>query len=344
LRRAFGLIIFISLFILFLSIASGGEEEKIVFVRDGYIWTINGDGTGEKKVTEGLSPVFSPDGKKILYSCSHYIWIKDLEDGKEYKLSDKEYSYDPLWISNKEAVYIEPLSGGCNIVKQNIDSKTKEVIVNVTSENLEISFTTSNGSICYAKPDGRGCSIYMIDGSGNNIPLPKLPKQVSEKIQGVCLYPEDYDEANSLLLTSLFELFAGARKGLWIMDLNKQEIINVASYNSDKELVHGRWDSSRKSIVALNTGRNLEKLFDFKESNSGGYKVLYPSGHAVLTTSGDVDNIVGVTDNKIFYTRKSGNPEKYYLWSIGIDGSSPEKIIGGEFREGRNVDIQYPGK
>lgn len=48
-----------------------GADGKIAFARDGDIWTINPDGTGERRVTSGphvdVSPDWSPDGKELAF-------------------------------------------------------------------------------------------------------------------------------------------------------------------------------------------------------------------------------------------------------------------------------------
>lgn len=47
-------------------------EGKIAYVSDGNIHIINPDGTNEIRLTEGVMPVWSPDGKKISYSIVPY--------------------------------------------------------------------------------------------------------------------------------------------------------------------------------------------------------------------------------------------------------------------------------
>jgi Tol biopolymer transport system component len=48
-----------------------GANGKIAFVRDGDIWSVNPDGTGEKRITTGphvdSAPDWSPDGKELLF-------------------------------------------------------------------------------------------------------------------------------------------------------------------------------------------------------------------------------------------------------------------------------------
>jgi hypothetical protein len=47
-----------------------GQNGKIAYVGDeGVIYTINPNGEAQTKVTEGSDPSYSPNGKKIAYSC-----------------------------------------------------------------------------------------------------------------------------------------------------------------------------------------------------------------------------------------------------------------------------------
>jgi Tol biopolymer transport system component len=45
-----------------------GKNGRIAYVGGGVIYTINPDGGGKGKVTEGSDPSYSPDGKKVAYS------------------------------------------------------------------------------------------------------------------------------------------------------------------------------------------------------------------------------------------------------------------------------------
>jgi Tol biopolymer transport system component len=52
-----------------------GDNGKIVFTRDGDIWTVSSDGTGERPLTSGsdhydTSPNWSPDGSELLFERS----------------------------------------------------------------------------------------------------------------------------------------------------------------------------------------------------------------------------------------------------------------------------------
>lgn len=64
-KQVFLVLVLFSVF--FAPALASNNVEKIVYESDGIIYTINSDGTDEKRITEGFRPIWSPDGKKILF-------------------------------------------------------------------------------------------------------------------------------------------------------------------------------------------------------------------------------------------------------------------------------------
>jgi len=64
--------------------------QMIAFERDQAVWIANLDGTGEKKIADGIFPAISPDGKWVLYNTTDdwQLWRVSLAGGEPARLSD----------------------------------------------------------------------------------------------------------------------------------------------------------------------------------------------------------------------------------------------------------------
>ena len=45
-------------------------DQNIAFERDQAVWIANLDGTGEKKIADGIFPAISPDGSRIAFNTT----------------------------------------------------------------------------------------------------------------------------------------------------------------------------------------------------------------------------------------------------------------------------------
>jgi len=65
------------------------DGSKIVFIRNGQVWTINADGGGATQLTfdpapKGQVPDWSPDGGKIAYSSGDDIWVMNANGSDQH--------------------------------------------------------------------------------------------------------------------------------------------------------------------------------------------------------------------------------------------------------------------
>jgi hypothetical protein len=85
-----------------------GGNGKIAFVRDGDIWTVNPDGSGERRITRGPhvddSPDWSPDGRELVFErqslppappVSHVYRVRADGSGLRWVVADGS---DPDWL------------------------------------------------------------------------------------------------------------------------------------------------------------------------------------------------------------------------------------------------------
>jgi len=327
-----------------------GEQEKAAFMRDGDIWIINGDGTGETRVTASgdcYNPQWSPDGTKIAYSRTYMvpgynntytindgtrnqIWIIDFAAGKEYKISN---GFDkPFWSSDNELIFLKPINRySAFITKKNLidntEVKLKEISSLASLGEIYLEMVSHEDKlIFYGTSGGRGSGVGIIDFDGKDITCPtRGEKYTGEKFA-------DYNEDSNCLLLRVNDGM-GTRKlyDLCIKNLTENKSVYYENFYD------GKWSLDGKYIICVSRDNNLVK------GHSGG---------TALTTSGDVIGIAAVTGGKIFYIRKSGkvsdymdyrDTDTYYLWSIGLDGSSPERIAEGDkwayWGRLQNIDI-----
>lgn len=107
------------------------DGRKIFFVTNvayykDYIWAINIDGSGLKKITFGDSPAVSPDGTKIVYEGIDGIWIMNSDGTGQRKVENKNCV--PQWYpgTNKllcfeDKIYLlDPISNEKYFLTQNL--------------------------------------------------------------------------------------------------------------------------------------------------------------------------------------------------------------------------------
>src|SRR5881396_4004193 len=83
-------------------------DRHIAFERNQAVWIANLDGTGEKKIADGIFPAISPDGTRVAFntvektsdtSYVRHIAVTDVATGKTTVFKDvpSENSYYPTW-------------------------------------------------------------------------------------------------------------------------------------------------------------------------------------------------------------------------------------------------------
>jgi len=66
----------------------------------GDIYLVNADGSGLRKLTTGLDPSLSPDGKRLVFArwgSPHGVFVLDLDTGEERRLATANLPRDPAW-------------------------------------------------------------------------------------------------------------------------------------------------------------------------------------------------------------------------------------------------------
>jgi Tol biopolymer transport system component len=104
-----------------------GGNGKIAFVRDGQIWTINPDGTGETQLTSDASPSsypeWSPDGKRIAYTRGllggRTIRVMNADGTGDHHVYGPPAAFSPTWSPDgRRLAFAVPEAVGCCLFVQ----------------------------------------------------------------------------------------------------------------------------------------------------------------------------------------------------------------------------------
>jgi len=83
-------------------------QELIAFVRDGSIWVMAPDGTGQTQLTDSVTcdhPCWSPDGEYLVFENTRNIWRLDLADGSRTRLTATGDCQQPAWRPDSDEVW-----------------------------------------------------------------------------------------------------------------------------------------------------------------------------------------------------------------------------------------------
>ena len=90
-------------------------DRNIAFERDQAVWIANFDGTGEKKIADGIFPAISPDGTRVAFNTTEKtsdttyarrIAVVDVVTGKidVFKDIPSNNSYYPSWTADGKQI------------------------------------------------------------------------------------------------------------------------------------------------------------------------------------------------------------------------------------------------
>ena len=162
-----------------------GKNGRIAYAlvgsRGGGIYTINPNGSGRTKVTRGIAPSYSPDGKKLVYAD----WDGNHNDIELYTINaggggkpqqithNARDDYDPSWSPDGKKIAYEGYDRNWapQIYTINAGGGGKFQVTHHHYRRRHVespSYSPSGNRIAYIGYDGNDSEVYTIDAGGGN--------------------------------------------------------------------------------------------------------------------------------------------------------------------------------
>ncbi len=142
----------------------GTSRGKIVFeiATGGDIYIVNADGSGLRRLTDGIDPVLSPDGTRLAYArwgAPHGVFILDLRTGQEQRVASVNQPRGPTWSPD-----------GSRLAFTHVTRTRTCVDLGFTCVDPEELRSMFGGHDCIDTPQGRRCisdfPLVKIDDNG----------------------------------------------------------------------------------------------------------------------------------------------------------------------------------
>lgn len=150
------------------------DGTRIVFVREGNVWVMNFDGTGQTQLTTGKNdyePDWSPDGSKIaferlLYVDDKYqdIWVMDADGTNQMQITDRVGSDTaPQWSPDGTRILY---TSSASLRTIDPDGQNDQVVLGSSPDDFSPHWSPDGTTIAVSRGPGLDRDIYTIGPNG----------------------------------------------------------------------------------------------------------------------------------------------------------------------------------
>jgi len=141
------------------------------------IYLVDPEGKIIEQVTDhwgiDVSPTFSPDGKQIAYvsnrSGTPQIYVKNLQDGKEFRLSyEGKYNTSPHWSSRNRIAFSGMIDGRFEIFSIEADGSDLRQLTGNSHNNEDPCWSPDGRYIVFSSNREGGYHLYLMNANGQN--------------------------------------------------------------------------------------------------------------------------------------------------------------------------------
>jgi TolB protein len=299
--------------LLVLQLSSGGD-----------IMVANADGSGLRRLTQGIDPVLSPDGKRVAFTrwngTDGSLWVIRVDGSDERQVAGGiKQAKHPTWSPDGQRIAVnlqhegrlDPARKCANLVTDGVP----DIPWNVDKDSVDIEMQGQYPYIfpylCYTSPPDPHWSVRVVD-----VATGKAEDQVSDSYA----FGPEWDPANP------WRIVTSGLNGLDQMDVNRQALWQLTDRREDHTPVFS--PDGKYIAVAYNQGGR----YDIHRLDAGGgSRVVLTESPLWLAAEGkqpwnNVAPAWSPDGSRIaFLTDRTG---RWEVWVMGADGSNQQTMFG----------------
>lgn len=316
--------------------ANNLSNQKICFISDRFgnydLFLVNGDGSNLKRLTKNdldeTNPVWSPDGKKILFltrkgyklNYEFDLWVINADGSNITKIDTDIRVYNsrmPKWSPDSSKIlYVTDSEKRLKIY----DLKNK-TIFNLLGSNTEVEYPcwSPDGTmiLTYLKSN-KERGVYSISLDGND----KIKLLNNKGSYEIFSWAPDSSKF-AYIYTKPFFSFGGKKSGMYVVDRNgkKDKFLGDAYYYE--------WSPDSKFIAFL------KKSYTNYSDESQTHYSTYIINAEINDKKNKAQSLFGITDFTSFPVLSPDGTK--------IANKSPNKVYINELNSGEEIKIKVPG-
>lgn len=302
------ILVLIIIMFLFSPVYALDTTDKIVYEKDNIIYLMDSDGTNEVRLTEGIKPIWSPDGEKILFLTKYSRFmnqnIYDISiinaDGsgettliKKFFLDEDEIQFTPegkiifsywrvcndkscelLGSATEDMEKYEQLTYGDFSKHIGMISITGSDFVHLTKTSDVVYYTMGTG--CIEIKGGKHDGKYYCGGE------PEKPNSIYDDEYQYC-YQESYDSCSFICMNTdsnpivspdgkKFAYFSGMEDAVIVKDIDGSNPVNIFKEEYSFKITLHDWSPDGKYIL-LTHSDSVSYIYNVQSDGTGYTKL-----------------------------------------------------------------------
>jgi dipeptidyl aminopeptidase/acylaminoacyl peptidase len=301
----------------------------------GEILVVNADGSGLRRLTQGIDPVLSPDGERVAFTrwdgTDGSLWLIGIDGSDERQVAGGiKQAKHPTWSPDGGTIAVnfqhegrlDPARKCANLVTDGVP----DIPWNVDEDSVKVEMKdqgpTEMPYLCYTAPPDPHWSVRLIDLATGTTEDPTTDSYA---------FGPEWDPVNS------WRIITSGIDGLTQLDVNRGELWALTDRREDHTPVFS--PDGKAIAVAYNSGGRYDiHLLD----GGGGARAALTSPPLWLAAEGQQPwNSVAPAwspdgSHIAFLTDRTG---RWEIWVMGADGANPRPMFGDALNA--RLDFKY---